>query len=76
MRRQSQGGLISALTAADRKEDVAAMILVYPALCIADNARETYASIDEIPEGQAEMPVGTVGAEKGIARNIIPFTKN
>lgn len=60
---QSQGGLVSALTAADRKEDVAAMVLVYPALCIAENARETYASVDDIPEGQAEMPVGTVGSE-------------
>ena len=60
---QSQGGLVSALTAADRKEDVAAMVLVYPALCIADNARETYASAEDIPEGQAEMPVGRVGSE-------------
>ncbi|MGO5541769.1 alpha/beta hydrolase family protein [Blautia sp. HCP3S3_H10_1] len=60
---QSQGGLVSAFTAADRKEDVAAMVLVYPALCIADNARETYASAEDIPEGQAEMPVGTVGSE-------------
>lgn len=60
---QSQGGLVSALTAADRADDVAAMILVYPALCIADNAKETYASAEDIPEGEAEMPVGTVGSE-------------
>ena len=60
---QSQGGLVSALTAADRKEDVAAMILVYPALCITDDAQEMYAFADDIPEGEAEMPVGTVGSE-------------
>ena len=60
---QSQGGLISALAAADRKEDVAAMLLVYPAFCIPDNARELYATADDIPEGEAEMPVGTVGSE-------------
>ena len=60
---QSQGGLVSALVAADRKDEVAAMLLVYPALCIPENAREAYASIDDIPEGEAEMPVGTVGSE-------------
>ena len=60
---QSQGGLISTLAAADRKEDVAAMLLVYPAFCIPDNARELYATADDIPEGEAEMPVGTVGSE-------------
>ena len=60
---QSQGGLVSALTAADRKDDVAAMILIYPAFCIADNAREMYDSAYDIPEDRAEMPVGTVGSE-------------
>lgn len=60
---QSQGGLVSALTAVEREEDVAAMVLVYPAFCIADDAREAYASIDDIPDGTAEMPVGTVGSE-------------
>ena len=60
---QSQGGLVSALPAADRKDDVAAMILIYPAFCIADNAREMYDSAYDIPEDRAEMPVGTVGSE-------------
>ena len=50
---QSQGGLVSALTAADRKDDVAAMILIYPAFCIADNAREMYDSAYDIPEDRA-----------------------
>ncbi len=39
------------------------MILIYPAFCIADNAREMYDSAYDIPEDRAEMPVGTVGSE-------------
>jgi dienelactone hydrolase len=35
----SQGGLVSALLAAQREEDVAALILYYPAFCIPDDAR-------------------------------------
>lgn len=35
----SQGGLVSALVAARRAEEVAALILYYPALCIPDDAR-------------------------------------
>lgn len=36
----SQGGLVSALTAAKWKERIAKMILFYPALCIPDDARK------------------------------------
>ena len=39
------------------------MWLIYPAFCIADNAREMYDSAYDIPEDRAEMPVGTVGSE-------------
>lgn len=35
----SQGGLVSALTAAQREEDIKALFLYYPALCIPDDAR-------------------------------------
>lgn len=35
----SQGGLVSALAAAGRPADVAALVLYYPALCIPDDAR-------------------------------------
>ena len=35
----SQGGLVSALAAASRREQVDRLILVYPALCIPDDAR-------------------------------------
>lgn len=46
----SQGGLVSALVAADLKECVKAVAFYYPALCIADNWREKYPDIDQIPE--------------------------
>lgn len=35
----SQGGLVSAMLAAEREEDVSKLILYYPALCIPDDAR-------------------------------------
>lgn len=47
----SQGGLISGMAAADLGDDaVKAIVLLYPALVAADDAREAYASIDEVPE--------------------------
>ena len=46
----SQGGLISAMAAEEYKEKIAGMILLYPALCIADNWRERFASEDDIPK--------------------------
>ncbi len=35
----SQGGFVSALTAAKRKEQISRLVLFYPALCIPDDAR-------------------------------------
>ena len=35
----SQGGFVSALTAAKRKEQISQLVLFYPALCIPDDAR-------------------------------------
>lgn len=46
----SQGGLVSAMAAEDRKEDIAGLILLYPALCIADDWRRRYPEEAEIPE--------------------------
>lgn len=47
---ESQGGLVSALTAADMKEKVSQLVLVYPALCIPDNWRERYPQIGDIQD--------------------------
>lgn len=46
----SQGGLISALTAAELTDKIAGLILLYPAFMIADNWRETFSDINDIPE--------------------------
>ena len=47
---ESQGGLISALTAATMKDDISRLILVFPALCIPDNWRDRYPHLSDIPE--------------------------
>ncbi len=46
----SQGGLVSALAAEERKEDIAAMALYFPAFNIPDDWRRNYASEKDIPE--------------------------
>ncbi|MEK5445246.1 alpha/beta hydrolase family protein [Paenibacillus sp. FSL R7-0331] len=51
----SQGGFVSALAAAGRPSEVASLILIYPALCIPDHAREGALAgasydINDVPE--------------------------
>jgi hypothetical protein len=47
---ESQGGLVSALTAADLKQQIGQLVLVYPALCIPDNWRERYPRREDIKD--------------------------
>ena len=47
---ESQGGLVSAMTAASMPNDIRAAILVFPALCIPDNWNERYPTEAEIPD--------------------------
>ena len=47
---ESQGGLVTALTAAEMKKDVSEIVLVYPALCIPDNWNERYPVEEMIPD--------------------------
>lgn len=47
---ESQGGLVSALTAAAIRKDVHRLVLVFPALCIPDNWRERYPDTAVIPD--------------------------
>lgn len=48
---ESQGGLVSALTAAQLGDDVVtALVLVYPALSIPENWRHRYPQLSDIPE--------------------------
>lgn len=44
----SQGGFVSALTAADRPSDVCSLVLFYPALCIVDDAHSRWSSYESI----------------------------
>ena len=47
---ESQGGLISALAAADIKKQISNLILIYPALCIPDDWNKRYPRVEDIPE--------------------------
>ena len=47
---ESQGGLVSALTAANMHKDVEKLVLVFPALCIPDNWNKRYPKESDIPE--------------------------
>lgn len=47
---ESQGGLISALTAAQMNKEVSKLILIYPAFCIPDNWNTRYPRIEDIPD--------------------------
>lgn len=47
---ESQGGMVAALLGADRRADVRALVLLYPALVIPDYARSQFKTKSEIPE--------------------------
>lgn len=47
---ESQGGMVSAITASDRVSDIHDIILFYPALCIPDDAKNRYPSFSDVPE--------------------------
>ena len=46
----SQGGVVSAMAAADLQDEVKALVLCFPAFTLVDDAKAAYASIDEVPE--------------------------
>jgi hypothetical protein len=48
----SQGGLVTALTAAEQSEKVSGVLLYFPALCIHDDWVKKYKSLEEVPETQ------------------------
>ncbi len=47
---ESQGGFVSALAAAELKDTVSSLVLIYPAFCIPDNWSERYKTEEEIPD--------------------------
>ena len=46
----SQGGLVTALTASEHRKEIRAVILIYPAFCIYDDVHAMFDSPEEIPE--------------------------
>lgn len=46
----SQGGLVSALTAEEKEDDIKGMILLFPAFCIPDDWKSRYPDPNEIPK--------------------------
>lgn len=69
---ESQGGMVSALLAAQRTSDIRGLILLYPAFIIPDNARAEYSDLSEVPAtGQVfGIPVGRVFFEDVINMNV------
>lgn len=56
----SQGGLVSALVASNRPDEIKGLFLAYPAMCIPDDAKRRYRNIDEVPD-EVEIMGLTVG---------------
>lgn len=56
----SQGGMVSALVAEERTEQIRGMILLYPAFCIADDWRKRFKRREDIPDREVlwDMPLG------------------
>lgn len=48
----SQGGLVSSLATEEIKEDIRGLILLFPAMCIADNWNERFTNKEDIPDIQ------------------------
>ena len=57
---ESQGGLVSAISAPHRAEDIRGMVLYYPAFCIPHDCRVRFPDKESIPE-QVEIFGYTVG---------------
>ena len=61
----SQGGAVSAITAADHQEEIRGAILLYPAFCLVDMTMERFDSAEDIPDTYFSlwMTVGRTYAE-------------
>ena len=46
----SQGGFVSTLYAADNKDNIAGLLLLFPALVIPENMRNEFSNLDEVPD--------------------------
>ena len=48
---ESQGGLVAAMVAAERPQDIKRMALIYPAFCIKDDWVKIYPQLTDMPDG-------------------------
>lgn len=46
----SQGGITSAIAAARHTEEIAGLVLIYPAFLVGDTIHERFDSLDEVPD--------------------------
>lgn len=62
----SQGGAVSAITAAANKEEIKGAILLYPAFVLVDRTKEQFENVEDIPDTYdlMWMTVGRAYAEK------------
>ena len=66
---QSQGGVVSTMVAEERNDQIAGLILVYPAYVLFDDARQLFSSVDQVPEvyNHRGNNVGRVYFEKSLS---------
>ena len=66
---QSQGGVVSTMVAEERNDQIAGLILVYPAYVLFDDARQLFSSTDQVPEvyNHRGNNVGRVYFEKSLS---------
>lgn len=74
----SQGGTVSAITAAANKEEINGAILLYPAFCLVDQTKERFDSVEDIPDTYFSlwMTVGRVYAENLLDYDIYEVIQN
>lgn len=66
----SQGGAVSAITAAAHPEKIRGAILLYPAFCLVEQTQERFARVEEIPDTYFSLWM-TVG--KAYAENLLDY---
>ncbi len=59
---QSQGGFVTAITAAARPDEVKAVVLLYPALCLVDDLHTALPSLNDLTGDTFESARGPLGA--------------
>lgn len=69
----SQGGLVSALEAAEKQKEIRGMILYYPALCIPDDWKKRFPVNTQIPESMEFWDMVLGESYVRAAQNLEPY---